>query len=221
MASLANVIFCFPVAWVASKMCFFGLFATFSVSGLPGGAARLWAAPYVDVRPDNVGELSKIFPPLFVFAYFRLFWVFFWSVCLSFCRSSNAARRGCEGTADFPMGEAQETKWPTVSHFEPQHTGLCPSPNRAPGAWKASRRRRALISHWETLPVPSTFWHRHAGLRLYKGWKQRLLLKERLCCFTVSSSPHLLLHFIQCSLINQSSSSKLHSLSSGLHASLF
>lgn len=91
---------------------------------------------------------------------------------------------------------------------------FCPSPARAPGGWKASQRHGALISHWEVLPVPGKFWHRRTGLRLYKGWKQCLLLKERLCCFMVSSSLLPLLHFIQCSLINQISSSKLRSLSS-------
>lgn len=225
--------FCFPVARGAFKMFFWAL-CCFFCERVPccwpvESCSCEWCCMWTHA-PATLGNYWKPSPSLFVFAYlgfgFGLFWVFFFGL-FAFYFSTPATWQG-EDMKSLPASLQAKLRKQNGrrSAILCQHSRLaacrlhvgrgwfCPSPARAPGGWKASQRHGALISHWEVLPVPGTFWHRRAGLRLYKGWKQCLLLKERLCCFMVSSSLLPLLHFIQCSLINQISSSKLRSLSS-------
>lgn len=196
MASLANVIFyCFPVAQGVSKMGFWVVFC-FSCERVPRCQPdqqlrlALWGSSQCWGVTENLPSFSwLIFGLIFNFFFFRTFGFFYFS--------SQVGRRWSQGN-----------KMATLGHFVPtppfQGAGAGSAP--APGGWKSSWRLRVLISHWEALSVPGTFRHRH------KGWKWCQLLKQRLCCFLVSSSP--LLHFIQCSLMNQISSSRLRSLSS-------
>jgi len=151
---------------------------------------------------------------------------FFWSVCFLFLHSSTAARRGREVTTGFPIGTAKETKWPPVSHFVPTQPAGCsrasrwsgpvlPRPSPCSGRLKSfSGTRRP------DFPLRSPACPRHVlaptrgtgaiqRLKAVSAFKGATLL-----FYGFLLPPPPLLHFIQYSLINQISSSKLRNLSS-------
>lgn len=200
MASLANVIFyCFPMAQGVSKMGFWSVFC-FSCERVPHccQGKQLQSALWV---PTMLGSYWK--PSALLLAYFG----FDFSIFLGLFGFYFAIPARLGGH------EAKGTKWP--------HSAiLCQcrrSRESGPVLPQLQEAENPLgdSGSWFPTEKPSlspACFGTDTGPRLHKGWKRCQLLKQRLCCFMVSSSP--LLHFIQCSLINQISSSKLRSLSS-------
>lgn len=175
----------------------------------------------------TLGSYWKPSPSLFVFAYlgfgFGLVVFFFCPVCFLFFHSSNVARWGHEVTTGFPTGKAKETKWPTVSHFVPTQPAGCMQASRwsglvLPQSSPCSRRLKSLSeTRGPDFPLrsPACPWHILApthGTAAIQRLKAVSAFKGATLLFYGFLLP--LLHFIQCSLINQISSSKLRSLSS-------
>lgn len=195
MASLANDIFyCFPVAEGVSKMGFWSVFC-FSWSGSLA-AGRISSSNWRCGSPQCWGVVENL-PRFFWLILGLIFNFFFFSVCLVFIFSIPARLGG---------HEAKGTKWPhsAILCQRCRSRGSGPvlpqlqeaeNPLGDSGSWFPTEKPSLSLARFGTDTRP---W-------LHKGWKWCQFLKQRLCCFIVSSSP--LLHFIQCSLTNQISSS--------------
>lgn len=178
----------------------FGLFSAFLVSGFLA-AARISSSNRRCGSPQCWGVIENF--PRFFWLILGLNFKFFWGL-FGFYFSIPARLGG---------HEAKGTKWPHSAilcqrrHSRESGPVLpqlqeAENPLGDSGSWFPTEKPSLSPARFGT----------DTGPRLHKGWKRCQLLKQRLCCFMVSSSP--LLHFIQCSLINQISSSKLRSLSS-------